>query len=1103
MYDDVTAALIARATTLTGIEPATLPQWLTRAYADVATLRLRLTEGRIELNKLPSELEVASRLAETYESIAATESPGEERRAAAFVAASAHHLLQRADIAFGRERNSAPHITPNAISASIAAVLLYLASGYQSDAAELAGSIVAHEENEIARLLVVAIKSIASGALLEVARIELPRLGRDQPDTEIATIALYRELLRGLIRLARELLGEAGDARGEFPNSDELFRTAAAASVETTFPTSNEFASSGSAISTYPGPHHLARLLTLAGETMRRHGLVNVPPPQGVPPEGWTGFVRRMGLERPFLWENHLTAIESGYLGVGHSAVVAFPTGSGKSTLSELKIAGTLLGGRRVIFLAPTRALVWQVSRDLTKAFPNHAVRETLTDDGAYDETLSLSNADVSVMTPERCLTILGSTPEAFGNVGLLVFDECHLLHSTSYERNRRSVDAMLCLLGILDSAPEADMLLMSAMINNTDDLALWIADATRRPCFPLSITWKPTRQARGCLVFPLADLRNLMTQLQTAKENRTTIGAPVTVRRAMTVRPLALFALTQRWHPTPSAQSYALLPLLDQTVTLAVNARWELTPNKNKIAQAVAIAFAKSGTKTIIFLQDKDACVTLARDIGAILTGAAGRLDTMSSLTDDEINLVRSAADDLGGADLVIGPLLGSAAVHHGLLLPSERRLNESCFARRGGTSVIVATPTIAQGMNLPAEAVIIVGDMRFDPAAGGRVGMAAHELLNAAGRAGRAGHFASGVVLVIPDDLVGASSETEVRGAWLQLQQRAFGTSDQCLTIRDPVEMYIDRIQEAEPLMSRAVRYFLHRMPVHESDSDTDAAARRLLGKSMAAFFARQRGQSASFERKVERVLVERRELQASSERVQRLERTATALGLPFQRVRQIDRRLASHPILAGASVSDVLNWLFQFLNSDRSLLAALSDSRRLKAAFSKDAREAFETTEEVSPPMLSEAWQRLEMWINGNTLWEIELSFSSTSRRTNHCKSARDFLVNAIPEFAYVAGAVSRVCRSQIESGHEEIALIDVPLALGSLSACIREGLNSPEKLRLRTLSDPFASRKSVYELYEMIQPFLEPGQPDEVFSTCAMRVDAARDRWLATH
>ena len=51
----------------------------------------------------------------------------------------------------------------------------------------------------------------------------------------------------------------------------------------------------------------------------------------------------------------------------------------------------------------------------------------------------------ISVLTPERCLAMLGYSPDVFTDVGLIVFDECHLLHPRDLDTSRRSIDAMLC----------------------------------------------------------------------------------------------------------------------------------------------------------------------------------------------------------------------------------------------------------------------------------------------------------------------------------------------------------------------------------------------------------------------------------------------------------------------------------------------------------------------------------------------------------------------------------------------------------------------------------------------------------------------------------
>lgn len=61
-------------------------------------------------------------------------------------------------------------------------------------------------------------------------------------------------------------------------------------------------------------------------------------------------------------------------------------------------------------------------------------------------------------------------------------------------------------------------------------------------------------------------------------------------------------------------------------------------------------------------------------------------------------------------------GVVRTGAASHHSLLLREERELHESLFKRKDGLHALFVTSTLAQGMNLPSEVVIICGDSRFD---------------------------------------------------------------------------------------------------------------------------------------------------------------------------------------------------------------------------------------------------------------------------------------------------------------------------------------------------------------------------------------------------
>ncbi|WP_202319807.1 DEAD/DEAH box helicase [Archaeoglobus neptunius] len=85
-------------------------------------------------------------------------------------------------------------------------------------------------------------------------------------------------------------------------------------------------------------------------------------------------------------------------------------------------------------------------------------------------------------------------------------------------------------------------------------------------------------------------------------------------------------------------------------------------------------------------------------------------------------------------------------AAFHHAGLLSSQRKIVEEAF-RKGDLRVVVATPTLAAGVNLPARRVIIRSIYRFD---GYSKRIKVSEYKQMAGRAGRPGMDEYGEAIV-----------------------------------------------------------------------------------------------------------------------------------------------------------------------------------------------------------------------------------------------------------------------------------------------------------------------------------------------------------------
>lgn len=1104
MFDPDTEALIRAAPRLDGLDVTRLPQRLTEAYARLVALRLR-TEGAIAGQNLQQESDITSdlaelrRLANVYETLAVLLVEVETRRAAAFVAASAHHLWARAArYGFLAARSRTP-LSSQSISSELSSILLFLLADYPSDALEVADHLRVEGGTHTERALVQAIVDLAAGRLLRVLAPALPPPEAHEDADEAATEVLWHNLLQGVRGLAAQLTGDSIPFYQDAKLPLDAFAEVRDSSVRSMFDTANDVRAEENVevLSTFPGPHHLAALLQAAGGRLVERAVVNVYTPPPLQEAAWREYLRQLALQRPYLWSNHLAAIAQGYLHGGTSSVLSFPTGAGKSTLAELKIATALLGGKSVIYLAPTHALAWQVRATLRGAFPDRRISDFLANDGFYAELQEGEQADIAVMTPERCLTLLGLQPAGFENVGLLVFDECHLLHSNELLQTRRALDAMMCVLRVLEVAPSCDLVLLSAMMSNAKEVAGWLHEVTGRPCVPLMLEWKPTRQARGCLVFDQQRLTQLAQRLQEGRATTKTASPPTALRNTLRAQPLVFVGLQHTW-ATRQRNNYSLLPLLTESVQLGTTSKWQLAPNKNGVAARLAASLALAGVKTLIFIQSKKQVASTA----AAVAKAAQR-QFRFTLTAEERQLRESAVEELGAESCLLGPVNGVAAPHHGLLLSAERRLSESAFARSDGIPVLVATATLAQGMNLPAEVVIIAGDHRFDERTHKVEQMYAHELLNASGRAGRAGHNASGVVIVIPNDLIGVDAGGRPLGAgWFTLQKNVFARSDQCLAIQDPIahvlstiqaelgrpsSALIDRVQVASDPEARLIRYFLLRVPEQMPHPDGST----ILQRSLAAFQARRRNKEREFTTLVALAVELRKSVITIEEAASPLGLVAQASGTGLKGLKALDVALQTDAPQAEASTLEWVRWFFKWLGSEPEHTNEVLNPLLLYEESLSPAEQQLREVDDIDHRAVCElVVERLILWMTGATLRDLELLLNPSPKPIIACNRARQFASYVVREVSYAAGLVTQVRRLQLgpSSG-------GMPVTLATLAACIREGAESAEHLALKYMIGPYASRQACRRAHSRLIAHLPPGKVEEPFGRTRRRVEEA--------
>lgn len=368
------------------------------------------------------------------------------------------------------------------------------------------------------------------------------------------------------------------------------------------------------------GPRHLAKWLRHVADGLQDAGVANIPPPAGADPTFWSNWLGHRAASKPVLWRSHRQAIATGFLDSGKSSVLVLPTGAGKTMVSELKIASTLTAQRKVLFLVPTLALIDQLRDDLTEAFP-----PSLGDVGASthgDLSAFMSGAElasIEVMTP-RCLAMLSFSASAVDDFGLIVFDECHLLSPQG--GGKRSLDVMLCLLHILKRAPDADLLLLSAMLTNGNEVADWLKEVSGRPCIAFEDFWKPSRQARGVVVYARAEL-DAIKRTARARKRAKAQGKHVE-RQVPMATPYAVCGMHNNWNPSTGVDT-RLIKLSDTPVELAVSKYDYPTPNANAVAGALSIRAAHRRLKTIVFVQRAGHAPTTAWKVAEALPGPKG----------------------------------------------------------------------------------------------------------------------------------------------------------------------------------------------------------------------------------------------------------------------------------------------------------------------------------------------------------------------------------------------------------------------------------------------------------------------------------------------
>ena len=408
--------------------------------------------------------------------------------------------------------------------------------------------------------------------------------------------------------------------------------------------------------------------------------------------------------------------LDEGLLDPAHKAIVVnMPTSSGKTLIAQFRILQALNqfsdDNGWVVYIAPTRALVNQVSSKLKRDFSAIGIKVekmsgALEIDSFEDNMLenSQSRFDVLVVTPEKMNLLIREGIEDKINrpLALAVIDEAH-----NIEDEKRGINLEILLANIKNDCPKANFLLLTPFIKNSQDIANWL-DADSPKSISLSLDWKPNKRILGA-IYPQGKGRNWNLQYQTML----TSSSEIQVEKKFMLSGDAL---------------------LDET-------RSALT--KMKVSVASVKCFVERKGVLVIGGHVKD-CWKMAGDL----------YDELDLRCDDvDVNLVkRYIASEYGEKFELVRLLDKGIAVHHSGLSDDVKSLVE-WLMEKGKLNVLVATTTISQGINFPVS-TIVMASYAYPYKT-----MPIRDFLNLIGRAGRAGQNDIGIVGIS----IGASNDNK----------------------------------------------------------------------------------------------------------------------------------------------------------------------------------------------------------------------------------------------------------------------------------------------------------------------------------------------------
>lgn len=471
---------------------------------------------------------------------------------------------------------------------------------------------------------------------------------------------------------------------------------------------------------------------------------------------------------------------EQGLLGSSRRAVVvSLPTSSGKTLIAEFRALQALnqFDHERgwVAYLAPTRTLVNQIARRLRRDLEPievsvEQVSPALEVDNIEAELLTQKDRDkefrILVTTPEKLDLMLRQGWEA--KIGrpltLVIVDEAH-----NIQNETRGLKLEMLLATINSECERAQFLLLTPFISNAAEVARWLGGQNASD-ISMAVEWQPNDRVVGIVhVEKDGKIANRSHDYHIEFEAvHTSNGTLATDRRI-------------KW---PNLHAVAK------------------TYSKAAASAATVAAIAAQALQTrgpvIVMHMRPDYVWSLANTL---------KLEENRQPISPRMQVVQNFLRlEYGESFPLISLITHGVGVHHAGLSDDVRALMEWLFEHEE-LRFLVATTTIAQGVNFPVSGVVLASHQYPD----GQVtkDMSPEDFWNIAGRAGRIGHGDLGVIALAAED----SAKANKLRAFINRQSGALNSALVALALAAEQELgNLELIVYSRPEWSTFVQYLAH---------------------------------------------------------------------------------------------------------------------------------------------------------------------------------------------------------------------------------------------------------------------------------------------------